>query len=249
MLLSTIILYATLGMCAIAIGAAAWRYDAYVREPIPMILLTVALGAAFMWLAGRVQVWVINLAAEHGRIMPNVSLASLAGLTEEISKLSVVLVLAWLARRFVNEPIDGMIYGSFAGLGAAIEESIWVIDSDHMTHLSAQEPVRLAGHLVFGGIGGYGVGLLVTRAPRRVTLTILGFLAAAVIHTLWDVVAFDAAEKFNANKVLAWYHTAGGVGLMLAGMVVYRLLISDVAGRTRAWIDAGGERAGVRPPA
>lgn len=245
MLASTIILYLTLALCAVAIGAAALRYDAYVREPLRMILLTAAMGAAFMWLAGRLQVWTITHFAEQGRIMPNISLASLAGLTEELAKIGVVLILARLAVRYVNEPIDGMIYGSFAGLGAAIEESIWVLNLDHATHLSPQEPVRLAGHLVFGGIGGYGVGLLVTRAPRALRFTILALLCAATIHTLWDVVAFDAAEKFNASQSLRWYHTAGGVGLMLMGMAIYRLLIADAAKRTRAWMKAGELRSAV----
>ena len=33
--------------------------------------------------------------------------------------VGVVLLLALFASRHVNEPIDGMMYGSFAGLGAA----------------------------------------------------------------------------------------------------------------------------------
>lgn len=243
MLVSTIILYLTLALCAIAIGAMAWHYDMYVHEPLRMIVLSVAMGAAFMWFAGRLQTWTIVHFAEHGRIMPNISLASLAGLTEEIAKLSVVLLLALFASRHVNEPIDGMMYGSFAGLGAALEESIWVLNLDHPTYLPLQEPVRLAGHLVFGGIGGYGVGLLVTRAPRAMLLTILALLGAATIHTLWDVVAFDAAEKFNGAKTLRWYHTIGGVVLMLSGMVAYRLLITNAIRRTRVWLDGCGEKA------
>lgn len=237
MLVSAIILYLTLALCAVAIGAVACRYDMYVREPLRMILLSVAMGAAFMWTAGQLQTWTIVHFAEQGRIMPNISLASLAGLTEEVAKLSVVLLLALFASRHVNEPIDGMMYGSFAGLGAAIEESIWVLNLDHPTHLPLQEPVRLAGHLVFGGIGGYGVGLLVTREPRAMLLTILALFGAATIHTLWDVVAFDAAEKFNAAKTLRWYHTTGGVMLMLSGMVAYRLLITNAVRRTRVWLD------------
>ncbi|MCC6969480.1 MAG: PrsW family intramembrane metalloprotease [Phycisphaerales bacterium] len=248
MLLSTIILYLTLAVCGVLIGAAAWRYDVYHREPLRMIVLTTAMGAALMWLSGRLQVWTINHFAEQGRIMPNISLASLAGLSEEIAKLLVVLVLARLAARHVNEPIDGMIYGSFAGLGAALEESVWVLGLDHATHLPPQEPVRLAGHLIFGGIGGYGVGLLVTGAPRAVLYTALALLGAATIHTLWDVVAFDAAEKFNASKALRWYHTAGGVALMLVGMVVYRALIADAARRTREWLGVCDLRTRQCPP-
>ncbi|MFO0835891.1 MAG: PrsW family glutamic-type intramembrane protease [Phycisphaerales bacterium] len=248
MLVSTIILYLTLALCAVAIGAMAWHYDMYVHEPLRMILLSVAMGAAFMWTAGRLQTWTIVHFAEQGRIMPNVSLASLAGLTEEVAKLSVVLLLALFASRHVNEPIDGMMYGSFAGLGAALEESVWVLNLDHPNFLPLQEPVRLAGHLIFGGIGGFGVGLLVTRARRAMPLTLLALFGAATIHTLWDVVAFDAAEKFNAAKALRWYHTMGGVVLMLSGMVVYRLLITNAVRRTRVWLDMRDLATGQAPP-
>lgn len=237
MLLSTIILYLTLAVCSVAIGTIAWRYDAYMREPWYMILATAAAGAALMWLAGQVQIFIIVRFAEHGRIMPNVSIASLAGLTEEIAKLTVVAAIAILAPKQLNEPIDGIIYGSFAGLGAAIEESIWIMGLDHPHYLPPQEPVRLAGHLVFGGIGGFGVGLLVTRAPRAALWTLLCIVGAATIHSLWDVIAFDASATYNASHALHWYHTMGGVVVMLCGMIAYRCLITNGAKRTLAWMN------------
>lgn len=204
-----------------------------------MILLTAAMGKALMWLAGRLQVWTINHFAERGRLMPNISLASLAGLTESSPRSGVVLILSRAAVHYVNEPIDGMIYSSFAGLGAAIEESIWVLNLDHATHLSPQEPVRLRGTWSSAGSGATAWACS-WREPHRGRCPSQSWRSpvAATIHTLWDVVAFDAAEKFNASRSIRWYHTTGGVTLMLLGMAIYRLLIADAARRTR--LDDGG---------
>src|SRR5690606_3183208 len=83
-----------------------------------------------------------------------------AAVTEELAKLAVVWAIALLWRRQFNDPMDGLIYGSFAGLGCAIEESVglhgWPTGA---ALLPLQEPIRLLGHLVMGGIGGFAVGL------------------------------------------------------------------------------------------
>lgn len=237
MLLPTVCLYLTLAACGVLIGLMVVKYDLYQRERWYMILLAVALGALGMFLAGQAQHVYIRSAEARLHIISNTELAILAGTTEELAKFLVVCGLGLFARRHLDEPVDGIIYGAFAGLGAALEESTYFLGWTAVPmFLPPQEPIRLAGHLIMGGIGGYGVGLLRTRIGGMgyaAGSTLLAFVAAIVLHTLWDVVAFDAAEHFERARALKLWHSVSPVALMLAGMIVFKLLIHRGLRHTR----------------
>lgn len=223
------ILYLTLALCAIGMGYQAYRYDLYDREPLRAVLVAIALGMLMMWVAGRVQVGVMTALGPYAAGSWNTVMAAVAGLTEEAAKLSVVVFIALVSRRWFNDPMDGIVYGSFAGLGAAIEESISLLGFPGPSeYLPAQEPVRLMGHLVMGGIGGFGVGFL-RFSPRWPLLLIGGFAFAALIHALWDVIAFDAGDR---GRMAPW-HIAGSVIIMAAGFVAYRWMVLKAGGRSR----------------
>jgi RsiW-degrading membrane proteinase PrsW (M82 family) len=234
---ATILLYGTLGLCALLVAWLVVRYDLYEREPLPMLTLAAALGAAAMFAVGQGQVAMIRWLHGGDRAISNVEMAILAGVSEEGAKLCVVALVSLCSRRFFNEPIDGLIYGSFAGLGAALEESLAVLSFGPPTALlPMQEPVRLAGHLVMGGIGGFGIGLVVVRSRWAAPGIAICLLAAVAIHTLWDVIAFDAADVFEAEGRVHRWHTAGAIAVMLGGLVVYRKMV-DAGARL-----AGGPR-------
>lgn len=227
MILSAALLYCTLAACAALAAWLAVRYDLHEREPLPVLLAAAALGAFGMYVAGRLQVGSMQALYAAGHAMTNGQIAGLAGVSEEVAKFVVVAAVALCFRRHFNEPLDGLVYGSFAGLGAAMEESIAVLSSVPATAvLPMQEPVRLAGHLVMGGIGGFGVGLLVLRSRLAPVGIVASLLGAIVLHSLWDVVAFDAADVYRATGRVRPWHTVSAIGLMLGGMIVYRQMIT-----------------------
>jgi RsiW-degrading membrane proteinase PrsW (M82 family) len=223
---TVLLLYGTLAICAVVIGVVVIRYDLYDREPLRIILLAAALGAIAMWLTGLFQLAVLNLIHTNGATISNTSLAVLAGTSEELAKFAVVLAVAGLSRRNFNEPLDGLTYGSFAGLGCALYESVvLLVRVGDSPVLPLQEPIRLAGHLVMGGIAGSGLGLL-TMPARSPWLSIVGGITGAMLlHTLWDIAAFDAADhQRHFGRILPW-HTGAPIVLMIAGMIAYRLLV------------------------
>ena len=230
MLFATLALYISLAFCGLVIGAIVLRYDLHEQEPWYMVALASVLGAGFMWLAGEAQVAMIMAVHESGRMVSNLLLAVMAGTTEELGKFLVVVTIALASRRYFNEPLDGLLYGSFAGLGAALEESVSVLRQlPDTAFLPAQEPVRLAGHLVMGGIGGFGGGLLRAR-PRGGNLVMVACLAGAMaLHTVWDIAAFASADHFRISAQLKVWHTAVPIGLMLLGMVAFRSLVGASA--------------------
>ncbi len=240
------LLYATLLLCTCAIGTQVYRYDLYDREPPHAIILTMALGAIGLWVAGLGQVWFMRGMGTTAAANFNWWMAVSAGISEELAKLAVVALIAITRPRWFNDPLDGAIYGAFAGLGAAVYESIVHLGwPSAEPYLPATEPVRLMGHLVMGGIGGFGVGFVRARGVRRPWLWLVGcLLGAVVLHTAWDVVAFDAADR---GVMLGW-HTAVSVLLMVGGMVTFRMLVRVGAERSRRWAAEQDEpRTTIRP--
>jgi RsiW-degrading membrane proteinase PrsW (M82 family) len=213
-----VILYLTLGLCSLGAAALVYRYDLYDREPPAMIAFTVGLGAGAMALAGRLE------AACFARLETD-SIATLALVGagyEEALKLLVVALLALLARSF-NDPMDGLIYGSMSGLGMALEEGIAVLRAmpSGGGMLPPEELVRLCGHLVMGGIGGFGVGCLFFRGWQGMAGATASFLSAVLLHFGWDV----AALRAEAATGLGGRESLLAVALMLAGLLLYGRLV------------------------
>lgn len=234
MLILSLCLYFTLATCGLVIGLIVLRYDLYQREPWHFVLGALLLGAASMWIAGQIEVGIIRAVTAQGLELSNAALALMAGSTEEFAKFAVVIFFwATLSRHF-NDPLDGLIYGSFAGLGAALEESVFVLSRSHINgYLPPTEPVRLCGHLVMGGIGAFGLGLLTVRSRWTIPVILLSLISAAALHTVWDIAAFSASDRFRAGSRLESWHTAIPIALMLTGMVAYRRLASVGARLTR----------------
>jgi len=233
-ILSTLFLYLTLAGCAILLATVVVKYDLYRREPWWLLLAATILGALAMQAAGWLQTWIILAMNARGHSIGDTLYSTIAGVSEESGKLAAVAITALLARRHFDEPLDGLIFGSFAGLGAALAESVSVLGFDQTTFLPPpQEPIRLAGHLIMGGIVGFGVGLLVLPSRRARTAIVLFFLTAVIFHIGWNMVAFAAANYYHLyGKLLPW-HTFTPVCLMIAGMILYRRLVAVGARLTR----------------
>lgn len=227
-------LFVSLAACAFLIAQLVRRYDLATREPAWTLLTALALGALGMFIAGQFQLAAIRFIHASGGMVSDATLATLAGVTEETAKLLAAVGVAFIAKRHFNEPLDGLIYGSFAGLGAAIEESVHLLlRREGVEALPPDEIVRLSGHLVMGGIAAFGLGALISRWRDRGWWLAGCFAGAVLLHTLWDVVAFDAHRRHAASGIVPREHALAGVALMLAGMVAFRWLVAVGVRRDR----------------
>jgi RsiW-degrading membrane proteinase PrsW (M82 family) len=111
-----VILYGTLALCALGAAFIVYRNDLYDREPAWLLALTAGLGGTAMWLAGLVESWTLDWSGLTSRP----AIAALAAAVEETAKVLVVAAVALSARKAFNDPLDGLIYGSLAGLGMAL---------------------------------------------------------------------------------------------------------------------------------
>ena len=257
MLTTNIILYGTLALCALVTVWIVKRYDLYDHEPWWLLILATLLGAGGMNLAGRVQgLFIARAIDKHGEAT-DLYQAFLAGTVEEGFKFLAVVVIAiafgWMGKRWFNEPLDGVVLGSFAGLGAALEESVHVLgQSEPSVFLPPQEPIRLAGHLVMGGITCFGLGLFTMPGKRKwhvVWAVPVCYVLGSAMHMAWDVVAFAAAQRVNSDRELLWWQTWVPVALMLVGLFFYRIMVGWAASLTRFVLQVCDVRTKVCPPA
>jgi RsiW-degrading membrane proteinase PrsW (M82 family) len=213
-----VILDVTFAGCAIGAAVLVYRYDLYDQEPVPVVALAAAMGAAGMAGAG----WLEAVTFRTFDLRSPIAFATVGAVCEEAAKLLVVALLALWARSF-NDPMDGLIYGSMAGLGAAMEEGIAILHAtpDAARALPVEELVRLCGHLVMGGIGGFGTGCLFHGRRRWKLAVAASFLAAVLLHFGWDL----AALRAESGGPMAEREMLLGAGLMLMGMLLYGRLV------------------------
>jgi RsiW-degrading membrane proteinase PrsW (M82 family) len=216
------------------------RYDLYDREPWYVTAAVVGLGAAAMAGAGPVEDQLI-LRVGGGRASP-AHIAAVAAVVEELARFAIVLGLAWTVPRHFNDPIDGLIYGSSAGIGMALEETTVYLAREAGAPLSATLPVemvRLFGHVVMGGITGFGLGMIHCRRTRRawVAIAALCLVAGVTIHFLWDWVALLGVIRAGwEQQAVLW-----SLALTIGSTGLYGFLVVAGSRASRAVFAPGGD--------
>ena len=224
-----ILVHLTLLGCAIAAALLVIRYDLYEKEPLPMLLLAAAAGAAVMWSIGFVEDATLFYCCES-RGGPAV-LAWIAAVEEELARLMIVAAIAILLPKQMNDPIDGLIYGSIVGLGNAVEESrevlAWI--DDPIWLLPATEPVRVLGHLILGGITGFAVAMGRLKMANWAIVLVQCIVMSVGIHFVWDWIAFTVRDR----GIMTPRQSFAAIVLMLLGMAVYATLVVRGSRRSR----------------
>ena len=202
---------------------AGYHYytDRHLPEPVSHLLLAFALGTGSFYLGALMYrgLDLVNLRYD-AYLLAETNPAGLfvyavlaIGLIEELAKLIPFLLIIVHFKEF-NEPVDGIIYGSFIALGFSAVENI-----QYLQFLSGMEAFArgFAGpvvHIVFASIWGYYIGraYLCRRALGRTIIVAL--VCTAILHGLYDFVVI--AMPAPLLPVAA---------LLIAGIWVWRLLL------------------------
>jgi RsiW-degrading membrane proteinase PrsW (M82 family) len=178
-----------------------------------------------MWLAGQLESTVLHRATGLGPLQ----IAAVAALSEEILKLLVVLAVALLAHREFDDPMDGVVYGSMAGLGAALEESVFYsgLHLESGAALPAAELVRLWAHVVLGGIAGFSLGFFRTRPGRAALATGALLTVAIALHLGWDAIVLSVPDGRTPSPI----QSVAGASLMVGSLVLYGRLVALASAR------------------
>jgi len=194
----------------VAVVAAVWWFDRYDREPVRLVV------GVFLWGAVAAPVFAVAGSSVLGvglHIGPTSMVCWIGPLVEELAKaLGVVLVIV-LSKEFDN-PTDGLVYGTAAGLGfAATENLIYgvagaaapVIGGTVM--LVLVRTVLAAGiHAVASGtFGGFlGVAYLSRNRFERLMWSCCGLTAAVAIHAAWNFLVLRVDGAADPVPLARW---------------------------------------------
>ena len=189
------------------------RFDRAHPEPLALVTITFALGAASTLLAlglevaeARLTPWLDPRNLTLGGRLDALPLSTLGfavtvGLAEEGAKLLATLYAA--RRREFDEPVDGVVYGAVAALGFAAAENVVYFA------LGRVSPALVAGraftavpvHLFLSGLWGHALGARLVRPAQRVAPALA---AAALAHGAYDAaLSTEGGGPLAAGVVLA----------------------------------------------
>ena len=188
-----LLLYFLLVMGPPAILATIFvRLDMF-REPVRAVILTLIISYAATSIFGEIKYGILDL--PESWIANNfINSLFLIALPEELTKFFVLYFYCARIRAF-NEPMDGLVYGSLAGLGFGINEalvyagyyqseassSLEVIDSILIRGLLA-----VPGHAFDGILMGAFVGYALFRKVNRNLYLMLAIFVPTILHFLRD---------------------------------------------------------------
>lgn len=234
------------------VALVVYLLDLYEREPAPLLV------AVFLW--GAVAATTLSAIGNAGW---GLTVARLAGpefaarwtaaltapFVEEIVKGCGVVLISLIARDEVDDVMDGFVYGALCGLGFAIVE-----DVVYFMAVFGGEPsgvlrgfwVRvvaggLYGHVLYTGLVGMAVGVIVSRRATEALGRRLGLAAglstlAVLAHFLWNspLVSLFPDEPWSGGDYLFVVVATAVKGLPLLAFVAMAVVLARR--RERRWL-------------
>jgi RsiW-degrading membrane proteinase PrsW (M82 family) len=185
-----------------------YRKDRYEPEPLHLIAWVFFLGALSV-----IPAACIELLFPEGVF----SSAVVAPVVEETTKFLVVFLAIYRHPEF-DEPMDGIVYATAAGLGfATIENILYVIEGGLSVGI-VRAIASVPGHVVFSCIWGFALGTAKFRPDNeRTGIIITGLSGAMLVHGIFNfsLDVFDAPGLLLILVViipLGWLMTCRNIG-------------------------------------
>ena len=203
-----------------------YRKDKLNPEPLGKLLLTFFVGCLSVIPAGLMEGLLMpwGPSAEVAPVLNGVFTGYVvAGLSEELCKLLLLLLVIWKSPQF-DEYFDGIVYAAFLSLGFACVENIGYVmgGEDVMTTALMRGVLAVPAHFLFAVTMGYYVSLAkFDPAGRR------GYLWKALLYPVLLHGTYDALLMVSSNL--------GGSDGMLSTSVTVVLFIVFVVFDVRMW--------------
>ena len=213
----------------VIVVALVWWIDRYDREPIHLVAMVFLWGAAVAPLASVVAVSAAGWLFAGNDPMAMAGLIGVGVVTpviEELAKGAAIVLVVVFSSKFDN-PTDGVVYGTAAGLGFAVTENVIYgvgsgVNFDHApgialligsrTLLSAG--IHALASAAFGGCLGHAV--LTARRWGRVAWTVAGLAAAVTIHGSWNIALVTFGPTADNGAPRPWLAILPGLYLLYA---------------------------------
>lgn len=244
----------------VVVAAIVW-IDRWEPEP-PMLIL-----GAFLWGAGGATACALMLndavtGLGHQVLGPDtevvVAQAVMAPLVEEAAKALFVVALWFRRRSQFNGLVDGIVYAALTAAGFAFIENIF-----YFGRAFAQDGVGsvkggvvavflLRGvlapfsHPLFSSMVGIGIGMATRARWKRIRVLwpVAGFLAAAVLHGLWNASTLLGGTDFLDVYFLIMVPIFLGTGWLVAWQRrrEQQIVVGQLPTLERAGLVESGER-------
>ena len=176
---------------------AAYHYhkDRHLPEPAGNLLISFVLGGLAALLARAMYIGLGYLSLRYDAVALADSnpgglfvYAMLAiGPIEEVAKLLPFLVVVLRFRDF-DEPLDGIVYASFIGLGFAAAENLYYLQFLTPLEATARGFASPVVHILFASIWGHWIGMSHIKGQPILLCALFGFAIAAALHGLYDFI-------------------------------------------------------------
>ncbi len=184
----------------VIVVALVWWIDRYDREPIHLVAMVFLWGASAAPLISVAAVSAVTgllAGVDPTRLIGLIGVGVETPLIEELAKGVGILLVVIFSSKFDN-PTDGVVYGTAAGLGFAVTENVIYgmgagISYDKLSGIALllggrtllSAGVHALASAAFGGFVGHAV--LTARKWGRAAWTATGLAAAVTIHGSWNL--------------------------------------------------------------
>ena len=178
------------------------RLDMF-REPILPVVLTLIIGFAATSMFAEIKYSILDIPQawydDHF-----INTLFLIALPEELTKFFVIYFYCAKLQEF-NEPMDGIVYGSLAGLGFAINEALFYAKSyqeesdttfEVIDSILTRGLIAVPGHALDGIIMGAFLGYAMFRKVNLTLFILLAIIVPTLFHFLWDYSIFTGYGNF-----------------------------------------------------
>jgi len=184
-----------------------YRKDKLNPEPLGRLLLTFFVGCLSVIPAGLLEGVLMPLAppAETAPVLNGLFTGyAVAGFSEELCKLLLLLWVIWNSRHF-DEYFDGIVYAVFMSLGFACVENIGYVmgGTDVMTTALMRGLLAVPAHFLFAVTMGYYVSLAKFDPSGRRGYLWKALLYPLLLHGTYDALLMVSSNLAGSNSMLS----------------------------------------------
>jgi len=250
-------------MYAVPVFLLVYTLDLYEREPISLVVAALiwgAVGATALSIFGNTG-WglvIVNLFGEE--FARNWVAALTAPWIEEVFKALGIVLIYLIARREIDDIMDGFVYGAMVGLGFTLVEDVFyfmgafggdvagVLTGFYLRVIAS----GFYGHVLYSALAGMGIAYFVTRKgfvpeAKRWGVAVGLFLIAVFAHFLWNspLLNFFPQQPWEGVDWLVIIFATAVKGLPLLIFVV--LMVRLAHQREHLWLRAALETEVGKP--
>ena len=183
----------------IVISFYVYIRDKYDREPVWILLTTLAAGAfisiPIILLEESIQRMGAGIVGSGQIAQAAFKAFAVAAFSEELLKMMALFIVIWNNRSF-NEKFDGIVYAVFISLGFACVENVMYVFNHGYDVGVARAFSAVPAHAFFGVAMGYYFGLARFYTGNRFKYLFFAFALPFILHGLYDFILMTESALY-----------------------------------------------------